>query len=69
MVKKLEKCCTKQSSFDPCLFIGDSVKAVMYVDNILMWSPDEESIFELGRKLRKNGVELEEQDNAAVFFV
>ena len=37
MVGKLEFCGLKQIKLDPCLFIGDTVIAVMYVDDILMW--------------------------------
>ena len=37
MVEKLEFCGLKKSKLDPCLFIGDTVIAVMYVDDILMW--------------------------------
>ena len=37
MVNKLEFCGLKKSKLDPCLFIGDTVIAVMYVDDILMW--------------------------------
>ena len=68
MVEKLERCGMKQSELDPCLFISDTVIAVMYVDDMLMWSTSEEDIFKLCGLLRAEGVELEEEDDAAVFL-
>ena len=68
MVEKLDTCGMKQSELDPCLFIGDNVIAVMYVDDILMWSTEEDHIYTLGDKLRNEGVELEEEDDAAGFL-
>ena len=40
----------------------------MYVDNILMWSTDEAYIYHLGGLLRAEGVELEEEVDAAGFL-
>ena len=48
MVAKLATCKMKQSDLDPCLFIGENVIAVMYVDDCLMWSTDEAYIYHLG---------------------
>ena len=38
MVEKLQHCGMAQSKLDLCLFIEDTVIAVIYVDTILMWS-------------------------------
>ena len=38
MTEKLEDCGLRQNEFDPCLFVGDTVILVIYVDDILMWS-------------------------------
>ena len=65
MVEKLEATWLKQLNLDSCMFIGDKVIAVMYVDDILMWSPTADHIYELGTALRKLGVDLEEDDDAA----
>ena len=35
MTKKLEQSGLKQSEFDPCLFIGDKVTCIVYVDDLL----------------------------------
>ena len=67
-MEKLTACDLKQSDFDPCLFIGSKVILVMYVDDILMWSTHEKHIYELRTKLCKQGVDLEEGDNAASFL-
>ena len=68
MVAKMEKVGMRQSDFDPCLFIGDKCIAVMYVDDLLMWSTSEENIRELALKLNDEGVDLEEEDDAAGFL-
>ena len=68
MVKKMANCDMVQSELDPCLFISDTVIAVMYVDDILMWSTHEDHIYALGDLLRAEGVDLEEEDDAAGFL-
>ena len=50
------------------MFIGDKVIAVVYVDDILMWSPNADHIYELGTALHKLGVDLEEEDDATGFL-
>jgi len=68
MVAKLTTCEMKQSELDPCLFIGDTVIAVMYVDDILMCSTDDDYIYHLDSLLRAEGVELELEDDDAGFL-
>jgi hypothetical protein len=58
----------KVSKLDPCLFVGDKVMAVAFVDDILFWSTDEAYINELGSKLREQGLLLEQEDDAAGFL-
>jgi hypothetical protein len=48
MVEKMANCDMVQSKLDPCLFISNTVIAVMYVDDILMWSTQEDHIYALG---------------------
>ena len=38
MTAKIKLCGMQQSKMDPCLFIGDKVMAIIYVDDILFWS-------------------------------
>ena len=68
MTKKLIESGLNQSELDPCLFIGEKVIAVLYVDDILMWSTDAKHIYDLGDLLRSKGVELEEEGDAAGFL-
>ena len=68
LVEKMESCGMKQSSLDPCLFVGDRVTAVAWVDDLLFWSKDEKYIHELAIKLRAAGVDLKEEDDAAGFL-
>jgi hypothetical protein len=58
----------KVSKLDPCLFVGDRVMAVAFVDDILFWSTDQAYINELGSKLREEGLLLEQEDDAAGFL-
>ena len=60
MVEKLELCGLKQSKLDPCVFIGDTVIAVMYVNNLLMWSTEDKHMIDLGQMLNKADIDIEE---------
>ncbi len=68
LTEKLEHCGLKQSQFDPCLFIGSRVICIVYVNDLLFWSPKEEYIYEFGERLRAEEVELEEEGDAAGFL-
>ena len=57
-----------QSSMDPCLFIGEKVMAIIYVDDILFWSVDVNGIHDKAMKLCEQGVDLEQEDDAAGFL-
>jgi hypothetical protein len=56
------------SKCDPCLFVGDRVVAVAFVDDILFWAKDEAHINELALKLREQGLLLEQESDAAGFL-
>jgi hypothetical protein len=68
LTEKLERCGLKQSQLDPCLFIGSCVICIVYVNDLLFWSPKEEYIYEFGERLHAKKVELEEEGGAAGFF-
>jgi hypothetical protein len=68
MVHKMEMCGTQKSKLDPCLFIGEQVIAIMYVDDLIFWSRDEKHIFRIAQHLRDLGVLLEQEDDAAGFL-
>ena len=68
MVDKLESCGLKKSKLDPCLFIGDMVIAVIYVDGILIWSTEDENMIDLTKLLNIEGVDLEEENDSAGFL-
>ena len=53
---------------DPCLFIYETVMAIIYVDDILFWSVDVNAIYDKAMKLREQGVDLEQEDDAAGFL-
>ena len=68
MVNKLDECGMKQSEQDPCLFIGEKVICICYVDDFLFWSRDESDIADLAKQLRSKGVDLEQEDDSAGFL-
>jgi hypothetical protein len=57
--------CLKQSSFDPCLFIGHDV--IVYVDDILLYAKTNEPIDALITKLQSN-FQIHKEDSAAGFL-
>jgi hypothetical protein len=68
MVQKMEASGMKQSNLDPCLFVGEKVIAVVFVDDILFWAKDEKYIHDLALNLRELGVDLEQEEDAAGFL-
>ena len=56
------------SKLDPCLFVGDKVICISYVDDILFWATDEKFINELAGKVHDQGLLLEQEDDASGFI-
>ena len=48
-----------QAPLDPCLFIGEKVIAICYVDDLIFWTRNEKDVFELATQLHAEGVDLE----------
>ena len=61
----MEACDMFPSKLDPCLFVGPHVMCICYVDDILFWAKDDKLINELAIALRKQGLLLEQEDDAA----
>jgi hypothetical protein len=68
IAKKLEACGLEQSKFDPCLFVGNKVICVVYVDDIIFWNKDTLMINSSAMHLRELGVDLEQEDDATGFL-
>ena len=68
ITQKLETCGLEQSKFDPCLFVGEKVICVVYVDDLIFWSKDTVAINDSAMQLRELGVDLEQEDDAAGFL-
>ena len=64
----MELCGLVESKMDPCVFIGKKVMAIIYVDNILFWEVNVNDIHDVVMELRKQGVNLEQEDDAAGFL-
>ena len=65
---KLEGCGLRQSNKDPCLFIGKTVIAVVYVDNILFYSRSNDEINAVIDHLKRNDVQICHEGDAAGFL-
>ena len=68
LTEKMEACGMEESTLDPCLFIGEKVMCICYVDHLVFWSIDEVDIDELGNQLISVGVALEQESDAAGFL-
>ena len=58
----------KQSKHDPCLFIGDIVICVAYVDDLLFWSKDDAEIDASIESLKLLCVDLEKEGDASGYL-
>ena len=58
----------QQSEHDPCMFIGEKVIAVAYVDDILFFAKEESDMEDLMESLRAKGLMLEKESTAAGFL-
>ncbi len=63
----LLKSLVPQAPFDPCLFIGEKVIAIWYVNNLIFWARNKQDIVELAVEIPVEGVDLEQEDDASRF--
>jgi hypothetical protein len=68
LVEKMAICGMVQSKLDPCLFVGEKVICITYVDNLIFRACKEKEIHHIAMKLREVGVDLEPETDAAGFF-
>ncbi len=59
LTEKMKACDMHQSKFYPCLFVGEKVMCIVYVDDLIFWARDEDDIHDLAMQLRDLGVDLE----------
>jgi hypothetical protein len=57
-----------QSKLDPCLFVGEKVICISYVDDLIFWACNEKDIHHIAMKSREVGVNLEQETDAAGFL-
>jgi hypothetical protein len=65
---KLEKFGFTQSENNPCLFMNDKVRCIVYVDDTLFYSPNESCIIESIEAPKKDNMELEVDSDVAGFL-
>jgi len=68
LTRAMEASRMEVSTLDPCLFVGDKVICICYVDDILFWAKDKAYINELSSNLPVQGLLLEQKDDAAGFL-
>jgi hypothetical protein len=68
LVEKMAICGMVQSKLDPCLFVGEKVIGISYVDDLIFWACYEKDIHHIAMKLREVGVDLEQETDAAGFL-
>jgi hypothetical protein len=68
LVEKMAICGMVQSKLDPCLFVGEKVICISYVDDLIFWAYNERDIHHISMKLREVRVDLEQETNAAGFL-
>ena len=68
LTEKMNLCGMEQSTLDPCLFIGEKVICICYVDDLIFWAIDEADIDTLANQLIAAGVSLEQESDAAGFL-
>ena len=68
LTKHLESQGLRQSYKDPCLFVGDTIVAVVYVDDILFFSKNEDDIKRVVSKLKDAGIAIRLEGSAEGFL-
>ncbi|KAL3782482.1 hypothetical protein ACHAWO_005229 [Cyclotella atomus] len=58
----------RQSDHDPCLFVGEKVTAIVYVDDILFFARDDSDIDNVISALQKNHVQIRREGTAEGFL-
>lgn len=64
----LEKQGLKQSACDPCMFVGDGVICLTYVDDCLFFGKDQSKIDEKIRLIQEDGLKLTVEDDIYAFL-
>ena len=67
-MKKLEQSGLNQSKLDYCLFVGEKVTCIVYVDGLIFWARNEDNIHNLEIYLLESGVDLNQEDDDSGFF-
>jgi hypothetical protein len=66
LAKHLIKHGLRQSSFDPCLFIGSDIIVIVYVDDLLIYSRTDKPIDSLIEKLKADKIWIRKEDSVGV---
>ena len=68
LTEHLERQGLRQSYKDPCLFIGNTIVAVVYVDDILFFSKNEDDISKVVTNLKEAGIAIRLEGTAEGFL-
>ena len=61
LTQKIVSCGIMQSSFNLCLFVGEKVGYIIYIDSVLFWARDKNDVTNLELKLLNRGVNLNQR--------
>ncbi|KAL7554972.1 hypothetical protein ACHAWF_018568 [Thalassiosira exigua] len=64
LTEKLRKQGLEPSNLDPCLFLGEDILAIIYVDDVLIYGRSEEAIDQLIAALQNDDVRLRKEGTA-----
>jgi hypothetical protein len=68
LVKHMEEEGLKQLDNDPCLFVGKTVTAIVYVDDILLFSKSDDDINKVITNLHSRGIDIRKEGTAEGFL-
>jgi hypothetical protein len=63
LAKHLERHGLRQSTCDPCLFIGPDIVVIVYVDDLLLYARDDSTIDSLISKLKKDDIWIRKEES------
>ena len=58
----------QQSDYDPCLYFGDGIIALVYVDDVVFFGPDQGKIDKFSANMKVDGYGIHVEDDFLMFL-